>query len=352
MAITDIIATISANNYLKALAIFLIFYVSAELIKFISERIFLQLAKKTKTTLDDDLIKKTRKPFSLLLIFIGIRIGLTVLSLDNGAAAIVAKANNSLIAITAIYIAVAVVKILLDHWKDTFAKRTKSSVDDHLVAVLKKAMTAVFVVATFLTVLNIWGIEIGPLLAGLGIGGLAIAFALQKSLGNVFGGISMILDKSIQVGEVVVLDADTKGTILDIGLRSTKIKTFNNEVIIIPNGQLEEMKIQNVVKPEPAVRVVIPFGVAYGSNIAKVKKIILKEIAKLDGLDKTEGREAVVRFREMGDSALMFKAYFWVETYEIRFATIDVANELFYNALNKAKIGIPFPQIDVHLKKR
>jgi len=158
MAINDIIATISANNYLKALAIFLIFYVSAEIIKFISERIFLRLAKKTKTTLDDDLIKKTRKPFSLLLILIGVRIGLTALQLDNGAAMVVAKINNSFIAIVVIYLLVAVVKILLDHWKDTFAKRTKSSVDDHLVVVLKKAMTAVFVVATALTLLDIWGI--------------------------------------------------------------------------------------------------------------------------------------------------------------------------------------------------
>jgi len=351
MAITDIIATISANNYLRALAIFLVFYVSAELVKFISERIFLRLAKKTKTTLDDDIIKKTRKPASLLLILIGVRIGLSALQLDNGASMFVAKVNNSFIAIVIIYLIVGIVKILLDHWKDTFAKRTKSTVDDHLVIVLKKAMTAVFVVATALTLLDIWGIEIGPLLAGLGIGGLAIAFALQKSLGNVFGGISMILDKSIQVGEVVVLDENTKGTILDIGLRSTKIRTFDNEVIIIPNGKLEDMMIQNVVKPEPAVRVVIPFGVAYGSDIAKVKKIILKEIAKLEGLDKTEGREAIVRFREMGDSALLFKAYFWVDTYKIRFASIDTANELFYNALNKAKIGIPFPQMDVWIKE-
>jgi len=161
----------------------------------------------------------------------------------------------------------------------------------------------------------------------------------------------MILDKSIQVGEVVVLDAETKGTILDIGLRSTKIRTYDNEVIIIPNGQLEEMKIQNVVKPEPAVRVVIPFGVAYGSNIDRVKKIVLKELAKIEGLDKSEGRESVVRFREMGDSALLFKAYYWMETYENRFASIDTANELIYNALNKAKIGIPFPQMDVWIKE-
>ena len=102
--------------------------------------------------------------------------------------------------------------------------------------------------------------------------------------------------------------------------------------------------------PDPITRVVVPFSVAYGSDIEKVKKIVMKEIVEVKNY--VEEPEPAVRFIEMGDSALIFKAYFYVNTFDIRLSSLDEANTRIYNALNKAKIEIPFPQMDVHLKKR
>ncbi|MBR9691469.1 mechanosensitive ion channel [Candidatus Woesearchaeota archaeon] len=349
----EIAMNIKDNNYLSALAIFIIFYLAAEIIKLITEKIFTKLARKTKTKLDDFLIKRTKRPISILLMFVGFRLALIALALGGRVEEVVIKITNSLIAIVTIYLTVVIVKVILDYWGETYAKKTKSTADDHLISVIKRAMNIFFFIAVLLAILQVWGVEIGPLLAGLGVGGIAIAFALQKSLGNVFGGISMILDKSISVGDVVVLENEMRGTIVDIGLRSTKIKTFDNEYVIVPNGKLEEMNIQNVVKPEPSIRIVIPFGVAYGSNVEKVKKVVLKEIEKVEGLDiREEEKKPFVRFLEMADSSLNFKAYFYIESYENRFESIDQATTLIYNALNKNKISIPFPQMDVHVKKR
>ena len=210
-------------------------------------------------------------------------------------------------------------------------------------------MKVVLIIATIIYLLSYWGIEIGPLLAGVGIGGIAIAFALQSSLANVFGGISIILDKTIRVGDLVKLSDGTTGTILHIGLRSTRVKTFDNEMIFVPNSKLSNENVQNIAMPEPKSRVVIPFSVAYGSKIEEVKKIVMKEIKTVQGF--ANDPEPSVRFLEMADSALNFKAYFFVNSYEERFAAIDEANTKIYNALNKAKISIPFPQMDVHLKK-
>ena len=125
--------------------------------------------------------------------------------------------------------------------------------------------------------------------------------------------------------------------------------TFDNEIIIVPNGKLAESNIHNIAKPEPKSRVVIPFGVAYGSDIEKVRKIVMEEIKKIIGF--IDDPEPVVRFIEMANSSLNFKAYFFVDSFEKRFNAIDEANTKIYNALNKAKISIPFPQVDVHLKK-
>lgn len=159
----------------------------------------------------------------------------------------------------------------------------------------------------------------------------------------------MILDKSVRTGDLVYLDSNAKGTVEKIGLRSTKIRTFDNELIIVPNNKLAESQIQNVALPEPKSRVVIPFSVAYGSNVEKVKKIVMTEIKSIKNIVKDP--EPMVRFLEMGDSSLNFKAYFYVDSYENRFSSIDEANTKIYNALNKNKISIPFPQLDVNLKK-
>lgn len=159
----------------------------------------------------------------------------------------------------------------------------------------------------------------------------------------------MILDKSIKVGDLIYLDADTRGKVLAIGLRSTRILTFDNELIIVPNSKVADSKIQNIAEPDPKARVVIPFSVEYGSDVNKVKKIVLAEIKKVEHFIAEP--EPIVRFIEMGQSSLNFKAYFYVDSFEFRWAAIDESNTRIYNLLNKAGIGIPFPQMDVHLKE-
>ena len=118
---------IAANKYLSAATIFVVFFILAKLILWVSEKFFLRLAKKTKSDLDDLLIKMTEKPISVLLLFIGARLAIIPLEIEGIPGEILAKFINSLIAISLIYIAVLVVKIIADHWGDMFSKRSKSS---------------------------------------------------------------------------------------------------------------------------------------------------------------------------------------------------------------------------------
>ena len=178
---------------------------------------------------------------------------------------------------------------------------------------------------------------------------MAVALALQPLLSNIFSGASLVIDNTVRVGDMVYLDQNTRGIILKVGLRSTKIRTFDNELVIVPNTKLAESMIQNIAMPEPKTRVVVPFSVAYGSDVAKVKKIVLNEIKKVKGF--VDDPAPIVRFLQMADSGLNFKVYFYVESFNLRADAIDEANTRIYNALNKAGIEIPFPQMDVHLKK-
>ena len=351
MDINQIAAHITSNIWLQSVLILVMFYIATKIIVWITEKIVLKITAKTSTIVDDLIVKKSNKPISWLLLFIGLRLAIIPIPLKQNVAKIINNTIGSLMIIVGVYLIVAILDVIIDVWGKGFAEKTKSTMDDHIISLIHKAIKVSYFIIIVLMILSTWGIEIGPMLASLGIAGLAVAFALQNTLANIFGGISLILDKNIKVGDVISVDEKTKGKVVDIGLRSTKIKTFDNEFVIIPNSKVADNKLQNITKPDPSIRAVIPFGVEYGSKIEQVIDVVLKEIKKIEGLDLSEDRKPIVRFIEMGDSALLFKAYFWMKNYTEKFRAIDQANTLIYNALNKNNIGIPFPQMDIHLKK-
>lgn len=335
------------NDYLRALIIAVILLGVIRIFVSIGIKIAKQFTSKTKTTLDDELFARSATPATIAIFVLAIQIAINELPLTVENMEMVNKVVYSFFVLVLGYLAYIIIDLTALKGLQRFAKRTKTKVDENLASLVNSTLKITMIALALLYILDLWGIEIGPLLAGLGIAGLAVALALQPTLSNVFSGISMILDKSLRLGDLVYLDTNTKGTVDKIGFRSTRIKTFDNELIIVPNNKLAESQIQNVALPEPKSRVVIPFGVAYGSDVDKVKELITREIKTITNVE--EDPEPMVRFLEMGDSALLFKAYFYVDTYEHRFNAIDEANTKIYKALNKAKISIPFPQMDIHL---
>jgi len=299
--------------------------------------------------LDDIIIERSSKPITFLLAFVSLKIAINELSLSGNLLGNINAVINSVIVILIGYVFYVFIDIAIAEIWGKFATKAKLSAGESLSSLIHGLLKVLLVVLMIVYILDLWGVEVTPLLAGLGLAGLAIALALQPTLANVFSGISIIMDKSVRVGDLVYLDAQTKGKIKRVGLRSTRIITFDNELVIVPNTKLADSMIQNIALPEPKSRAVIQFGVAYGSEIDKVKKIVLKEINGVKNI--CEDPEPMVRFIEMGDSSLNFKVYFYVDHYSERFNAIDEANTKIYNALNKNGIRIPFPQMDVHLKK-
>ena len=137
---------------------------------------------------------------------------------------------------------------------------------------------------------------------------------------------------------------------MDIGLRSTKMRTYDNQLLNIPNGYLANSRIQNYTQPNPKIRVVVEFGVEYGTNVDKVRKAVVKEISSISDVI-LENPEPNCVFIEMGDFALKFKALFWVKNWQEAYGKKLEATEKIYNLLNKLKIGIPYPTQTIELKK-
>ena len=347
--VLELLNRITTNKYVHSMIILTAFYLLSQIFVFISQRILLQITKRTKTNIDDLIVAKTSKPISFILLLAGLRLAIIPHPIRPDILDIIEHSISTLIIAVVTYIVIIVFDIFISNWGRKFASRTESTVDDEVVTLFQRFSRIIVGFVGIIFILEVWGIQVGPLLASLGIAGIAVAFALQNTLGNIFGGISLIIDRSVTVNDFIKLDDNTEGFVVDIGLRSTKIKSKDGDLIIVPNGKLADSKIYNYHKPLPMTRVTIEFGVKYGSDVEKVKKIVLNEINKVKGALK-EPAPAVV-FDELGDFALKFKAFFWVASIDKKLEAREAAMTAIYNALNRNKIVIPFPTRTVYLKK-
>lgn len=343
--IQDILKAILGNKWLYALVLTILFYLGAKLLAWILRVVVHAFVKKTKTNLDDLILEKTKIWVVGLFFFIALRIWVIPI-LDGD---LLSKINNSIIVFLVSMIVIIIAGISINVWGKIWAKRTKSTLDDNLLPLFRKLSNVIFGIAGLLSILKIWSIDITPFLAGAGVAGLVLGLALKDTLANIFGGISLILDKNFQIDDTIKLSSGEIGKIMDIGLRSTKISTFDNELLVIPNANLANATIQNFAKPEPKARVVVEFGVVYGSDVEKVRKTVLNAVKKIKEISDDPAPR--VYFNAMNDFSLGFRLYFWVDSYTKRFDAKEEATELIYNALNKAKIEIPFPTHTVYLKK-
>jgi len=157
-----------------------------------------------------------------------------------------------------------------------------------------------------------------------------------------------VLDRTFKVGDKVEIEGVQPGVILDIGLRSTKLKTYDNEVVFIPNGILANSKIKNFSEPDLSIRVNVKFGVEYGSDLKKVHTSVLGALKGIDDILKDPAPS--VQFLNMSDFSLDFVARVWVRDYSRAYSMkLRVTDEV-YHVLNKEGIGIPFPTQTIYTK--
>lgn len=307
------------------------------------------IARRTKSEMDDELLHHAQTPIFRLIVLGALLISVQFLELEGGVLDITTNIILSLIYLTFMFYLLKASGIFYEHGFGRIAEKTKSTIDDEILPIAKRTTSAVIWIFGIILILGVWGVDIGPFLAGLGIAGLAISFALQESLSNIFGGISIIMDRVYKVGDRISLESGEIGTVVDVGLRSTRFRTFDNELIIVPNGQLAKTRLKNYVQPDTSLRVVVNFGVEYGTKPEKVKKVLEPELKKIKGISKSPA--PIVEFTDMGESSLNCVAKFWVPDYNDAYSKKLEATDLIYNELNKAKIGIPFPTRTVYMKK-
>ena len=345
-ALADKLSFYLETPWIQSLGIFILSLALTVVIRWSLRFILRTVAQMTKTDLDDILIRAAKDVVTYSIPVLGLMAALTPLALET------VIPQRILFTLLAVLLTRGMINLInnLSKWLEKIpAKRTESTMDEGLLPLLRKTLKTIVVILGVLIILGKWEIQIGPLVGALGIGGLAIALALNSSLANIFSGIQLILDRSINVGDKVKLESGDLGVVLDIGLRCTRIQTYDNEVISLPNSQLANAQVKNYTKPDATIRVTVNFGVAYGSNVTKVKQVVLDVIKQLD--DIMLEPEPQVLFLNMSDFSLDMSARVWVDDYGKQFARKLEMTELIYNTLNESGIEIPFPTRTVYMKQ-
>lgn len=344
---------INIAQWTLALGFFIGSIILAEVILATIDKVIRPLLARTKTQLDDFLFENLRGPLKLFFSLGGAYLGLQVVMPD-----VVLFGRNLdglffLALIVAVAHAVARTLNAVMKWYLLEVGAEKGRVGDVFPIVRKLAMAAVYFAALAI-LLSELGVEIGPLIAGLGVAGLAVALALQDSLKNFFAGLYLLSEKPIRRGDVIALDSDkseVKGTVEEIGWRATRLKGIANAVHIIPNEKLAASVIVNYTRAKDNPSVIVKVGVEFGQDMDQAVAALRRAAeTTVKGNPVAEAdQEPEIRINEFLDSAIEMMVLLRVKSYGDRFS---VATDLRRNILaefRKDGINIPFPIRTLHM---
>jgi MscS family membrane protein len=227
------------------------------------------------------------------------------------------------------------------------AHRTETELDNQLIPFFRRLLQIILVMIALIIILGHFEADVSALVTTLGVGSLAIALAAQETLSDTIAGFVIMVDRPYRIGDrIEIQDLNTWGDVVDVGLRSTRIRTRDNRMVIVPNSVIGKSLIVNHSYPDTTYRLEIHIGVAYGTDLEHARETIIKAVRGVEGVLADHPVEAL--FLEFGDSALIFRVRWWLDSYVDTRRMFDRVNTAMYNALQKEGIDIPFPQQDLH----
>lgn len=340
---SNIISIIKEDVVATAACIFIIYLVIAKGVLYVFKTYFTEVVKRTKTHIDDIMIDRLEYPLTWCIILSGFIISFKYTGYNN---TFLIPMIGTFIAIIVSHTLIKLTDDLLEAWWE----EAPDKINEDIIQTTRNFAKILLIIITFIVALIIWGADIKSLLLSVGVISLILGLALKDSLDNVFSGVSLMLDHTYKVGDVIQLETGEYGEVMHIGLRSTHIKTHRHEILVVPNSVLARMRLLNYARPDKNLKIVIPVTAAYGSNINKVTKVLLSVVKKIP--QATLPKQAEVKCVKLGDSGLEFNLVFYIDDYRQRYMTESLANALVYQAFAKNKIDIPFPSRNVYLMKK
>ncbi len=317
-------------------------------VRFIAFRVLHAWAAKTETQVDDIIIGSLRTPSLFWSVALGIYIGIALSELPER---YIFTITRLIYIIVILSVTVATANLSGRIFKSYIRQTNLPLPTTGLAYGLMKGI--IFTVG-FLIILNVLGISIAPLLTALGVGGLAVALALQDTLANLFAGIHILVEKSIRVGDFIRLETGQEGHVQDITWRTTRVRMLPNNMVVVPNSKLAQSVVTNYYLPEKRMSLPILISVSYSSDPDRVERILVEEAKK--GTGDISGLlaepEPFVRFIPgFGESSLDFTLICQVKEFADQYLAQHELRKRIFKRFKEEGIEIPFPQRTVHLRR-
>ena len=325
------------DAFLTPALVFVAVFLIALTFRRFAYRLLDRWAQRTTTKLDEAILATTRGPSLLWCAIIGAHVAIGTSQANDQIIAYAQKILGALIVVSVSLVAANVAAQAFHHFSSKI----------HLPATgLTQVIIKVVIIALGVTLaLGLLGIDVTPLVAALGVGGLAVALGLQDTLANLFAGIHVLLAQPVRVGDYVKLASGEEGYVVDIGWRSTRIRQLPNNMVVVPNSQVVQTIITNYYMPEQEMSVLVQVGVHYDSDLEHVEKVTC-EVAKevMDSLDcGVKSFDPFIRYHTFGDSSINFSVIMRTNEFVGQYLLTHEFVKKLHARYNQEGIVIPFP---------
>ncbi len=339
-----------AKSLLISAGFFAFFVGIAYLVKMIMTRWGRQWTQKTKIQMDDRLLDLLIRPVFYIILLYGLEVAVDHLHFKGD----ILKTIQGGIFVVGVgvmtYMVYRVIFTLLEWYGRKLQRRDGETYLVREVIPLLRRLTGLFIFTfALIVVLRHFNYDVWSLVTALGVGSLAIGLAAKETLTNMISGFSIIIDRPFRPGDRIELSSGQIGDVQEIGLRSTRIKTFDNTILVVPNTALVNASLVNYCYPDFKVKVRVKVGVAYGTDIEKAKGIMLEITREVPVI--LQDPPPSVYFTDFGDFSLDLLMIFWVGEYTQMLDAKDRVNTMIHARFAEEGIEIPFPIQTVFLKK-
>ena len=335
------------DHYLLPVIIFCAATVGLLIVRGISFRLLQTWAKKTETRLDDLILKAFKVPSLYWCFALGLYIAIALSEMSE-------KYSFYLVRIIHILIIFSITMAAANLSGKIFRNYIQNSnLPIPTTGLAYGILKGTILVIGFLIILSVLGISITPMITALGVGGLAVALALQDTLSNLFAGIHILVEKSIRIGDFIKLETGQEGYVADITWRTTQIRMLPNNMVIIPNSKLSQSIVTNYYLPEKRMSLLIAIGVSYSSDPDTVERVLVEEakkaVGEIPGL--LGDPEPFVRFIPgFGESSLDFTLSCQVQEFVDQYLAQHELRKRIFRRFRDEGIEIPFPQRTIHIR--
>ena len=321
-------------------------------VSYVFRRVFPKLTAKTSFRGDDLVLDVIRRPASHLVLLSGFYFGLYLFTVDEGIAvaemAVVSGVYYFVITIILVYMIASLYGEILTYYLTPVVERTETKLDDQLLPIAIKGGRFVIWSLGLIIAFSNAGIDVTSLIAGMGIGGLALAMAANDTVSNMFGGASIFADRPFEIGDEISLKG-VSGSVEEIGIRTTRIRTYEDTIFIIPNKAVADSPVENLSSRRKRKRV-LSLGLTYDTSyeqIQEAKRLVNKILGDVGGIEP----DPTVRLDDFGDSALLLKVIFWVSDTGEYWGKVAAINEAILKEFGDAGLEMAFPTQTLHVKQ-